>query len=193
MAQKVKNLLAVQQTRVQSLGGEDLLEKGMATQSSILVWRIPGQRSLAGYSQTWLNDWACPGFCTGSLMLTGRVGRLIYQWLATSESWAPGCEVGTVLSASWGQGRVSHRVVSGSLARTRIGWIRTQRETGHQGNRVIKGRSEDGLLGTWEPAEIWSELEPTPSPCFAVLSSTGPSPDLLWIHTVCLFYCPTSS
>ena len=50
LAQKVKNLLAVQQTRVQSLGGEDLLEKGMATQSSILVWRIPGQRSLADYS-----------------------------------------------------------------------------------------------------------------------------------------------
>ena len=42
VAQKVKNLPAViQETPVQSLGWEDLLEKGMATHSSILVWRIP--------------------------------------------------------------------------------------------------------------------------------------------------------
>ena len=37
MAQRVKNLLAMQ---VQSLGQEDLLEKGMATHSRILAWRI---------------------------------------------------------------------------------------------------------------------------------------------------------
>jgi len=37
----VKNLLAIQDTRVQSLGREDLLEKGTATCSSILAWRIP--------------------------------------------------------------------------------------------------------------------------------------------------------
>ena len=41
MAQTVKNLPAVQETRVQSLGPEDPLEKGMATHSSILAWRIP--------------------------------------------------------------------------------------------------------------------------------------------------------
>ena len=40
MAQSVKNLLAMQETRVQFLGWEDLLEKGMATDSSILAWRI---------------------------------------------------------------------------------------------------------------------------------------------------------
>ena len=40
-AQLVKNLLAMQETQVQSLGWEDLLEKGMATHSSILAWRIP--------------------------------------------------------------------------------------------------------------------------------------------------------
>ena len=39
--QTVKNLPAIQKTRVQSLGGEDPLEKGMATHSSILGWRIP--------------------------------------------------------------------------------------------------------------------------------------------------------
>ena len=36
----VKNLPAMQKTLVRSLGREDILEKGMATQSSILVWEI---------------------------------------------------------------------------------------------------------------------------------------------------------
>ena len=37
----VTNLPTMQETRVQSLGQEDLLEKEMATHSSILVWKIP--------------------------------------------------------------------------------------------------------------------------------------------------------
>ena len=41
MAQTVKRLPAVQETRVQSLGREDPLEKEMATDSSILAWKIP--------------------------------------------------------------------------------------------------------------------------------------------------------
>ena len=41
MAQTVKNLPAVQETQVRSLAQEDPLEKGMATHSSILAWRIP--------------------------------------------------------------------------------------------------------------------------------------------------------
>ena len=41
MAKKVKNPPPIQETQVQSLGQEDPLEKGMATHSSILVWRIP--------------------------------------------------------------------------------------------------------------------------------------------------------
>ena len=41
VAQLVKNLLATQEIWVQSLGWEDPLEKGKATHSSILVWRIP--------------------------------------------------------------------------------------------------------------------------------------------------------
>ena len=40
MAQTVKNPPAMQETWVLSLGGENLLEKGMTTHSSILVWRI---------------------------------------------------------------------------------------------------------------------------------------------------------
>ena len=44
----VKNLPAVRETWVPSLGGEDPLEKGTATHSSILVWRIPWTE---GYSR----------------------------------------------------------------------------------------------------------------------------------------------
>ena len=40
----VKNLPAVQDTQVQSLSCDDPLEKGMATHSSILAWRIPMHR-----------------------------------------------------------------------------------------------------------------------------------------------------
>ena len=51
MAHMVKNPLAIiKKTWVQSLGWEDLLEKGMATHSSILAWRIPSM----GYS-----PWGC--------------------------------------------------------------------------------------------------------------------------------------
>ena len=41
MAQTVKRLPTMQETWVQSLGREDLLEKEMANHSSILVWKIP--------------------------------------------------------------------------------------------------------------------------------------------------------
>ena len=42
VAQMVKNLPAIQETQVRSLGQEDALEKGMATHSSVFAWRIPG-------------------------------------------------------------------------------------------------------------------------------------------------------
>ena len=45
MAQMVKNLPARQETRVQSLGQEDPSEKGTATHSSTLVWRILSKES----------------------------------------------------------------------------------------------------------------------------------------------------
>ena len=44
----VKNLPAMQMTQVQSLGWEDALEKGMATHSSILAWRIPWTEESGG-------------------------------------------------------------------------------------------------------------------------------------------------
>ena len=45
VAQSVKNLPAMQETWVPSMGWEDLLEKGKATHSGILAWRIPMDRA----------------------------------------------------------------------------------------------------------------------------------------------------
>ena len=54
VAQMIKNPCAMQETWVPSLGYEDPLEKGMATHSSILTWRIPWTEELVGYS-----PWGC--------------------------------------------------------------------------------------------------------------------------------------
>ena len=72
MAQMIKNLPAMQETQVQSLGQEDLL-KGMATQFSILAWgEFCGQRNLVGYSPLGhTNEWL-------SLHFSG------WRWLITS-------------------------------------------------------------------------------------------------------------
>ena len=63
VAQLVKNPPAMQETQVESLGQEDLLEKGIATHSSILAWRIswteaPGRLQSMGVtkSQTQLSN-----------------------------------------------------------------------------------------------------------------------------------------
>ena len=50
IAQSVKNLPALWETWVRSLGWEDLLEKEMATHSSILARRIPWAEEIGGYS-----------------------------------------------------------------------------------------------------------------------------------------------
>ena len=62
LAQSVKNLPAVQETWVPSLGWEDLLEKEMATHSSILAWKISwteepgGLQSMGSQSRARLSD-----------------------------------------------------------------------------------------------------------------------------------------
>ena len=48
MAQSVKNLSAMQETPVGSLGWKDLLEESMATHSDILAWRIPWKEEHGG-------------------------------------------------------------------------------------------------------------------------------------------------
>ena len=53
----VKDLLEMQETQVRSLSQEDLLEKGMATNSTILAWRIAWREEPEGYS-----PWGRKGF-----------------------------------------------------------------------------------------------------------------------------------
>ena len=53
MAQVVKNLPAMQETQIQSLGREDPLEKGMATHSRFLAWRIPWTEKPGGLYSPW--------------------------------------------------------------------------------------------------------------------------------------------
>ena len=50
VAQMVKNLPAMRETQVRSLGWKDPLEKGMAIHSSLLAWEIPWTEEPAGYS-----------------------------------------------------------------------------------------------------------------------------------------------
>ena len=52
VAQRLKRLLAMWETWVQSLGWEDPLEKEMATHSSILAWRIPWMEEPGGLQST---------------------------------------------------------------------------------------------------------------------------------------------
>ena len=59
MAQMARNLSAMQETRVRSLHWEDTLEKGMATYSSILAWKMPqtkepGGLQFMGVTKNWI-------------------------------------------------------------------------------------------------------------------------------------------
>ena len=58
--QLVKKLPAIQETWVRFLGQEDPLEKGMATHSSLLAWRIPWTEEPAGYSLWGHKSWTRP-------------------------------------------------------------------------------------------------------------------------------------
>ena len=57
VAQMVKNLPEMQEIPVQSLGQEDPLEKGTATYSSILAWRIPWTEDPGGLQSMELQSW----------------------------------------------------------------------------------------------------------------------------------------
>ena len=72
MAQTVKNRPTMQETQVQSLGREDPLERGMATHTSILAWRIPRTEEPGGLQSMWSQKDGHP-----ASPLTHMVGRLI--------------------------------------------------------------------------------------------------------------------
>ena len=56
MVQLVKNLPAMQETQVQSLGREDPLQRGIATHSSVLAWRIPWTEEPSGLQSMGLKE-----------------------------------------------------------------------------------------------------------------------------------------
>ena len=86
----VKNLLAMQETWVRSLGWEDPLGKKMATHSSVLAWEIHGQRSLehspwgprVGYDlatkppPTHFHHWCCPSYQVSDSAILSAVQHL---------------------------------------------------------------------------------------------------------------------
>ena len=69
VAQMVKNLPAIQEIQVQSLGQEDPLEKGMATYSSILAWRIPWTEEPGGLQFMGPQNWDTTEQLTFSLLV----------------------------------------------------------------------------------------------------------------------------
>ena len=73
-AQLVKNLPAIQETQVQSVGQKDPLEKGMATHSSILTWKIPWTEEPGGLlsigSHRVRQDWATNTLTFSSAVVT---------------------------------------------------------------------------------------------------------------------------
>ena len=73
MAQTVKNLPAMQEIQLQSLGQEDALEKGMATHSSILAWRISWTEEPGRVG----HDWATFTFVTKYIIFQLKLNDFI--------------------------------------------------------------------------------------------------------------------
>ena len=122
VGQTIKNLPTMQETQVRSLGQEDPLEKGMATHSSVLAWRIPwieepgGMQSMG--SQRVGQDWATNNQWSGSSRGTGfhlfRVVSLVPRTVLGTEMllinicWMHACFPGTVPTSAHA---LSHRIL----------------------------------------------------------------------------------
>ena len=93
VAQMVKNMPAMQETEVGSLGWEDPLEKRIATHSSILDWRIlwteePGRLHSIG-SQRVGHNWAINTFLTFTLSRNTNVGKDKTSFKGQHWAWVP--------------------------------------------------------------------------------------------------------
>ena len=88
MAQMVKNLSAMRETRVWSLVWEDALNKGMATHSSILAWRIPWAEEPGGLqsmgTQRARYDWATEHIQSHNIC--DLWGKKYFHWLGLVSS-----------------------------------------------------------------------------------------------------------
>ena len=94
----VKNLPAMQETWGPSLGWEDLLEKGTATHSSILAWRIPWTVIVHGVAKSWtrLSDYKLqsPNYTSGpqpsvTPTLTVNISQAVILKVGTSSQEPP--------------------------------------------------------------------------------------------------------
>ena len=96
LAQRIKHLPAMQETRVRSLGWEDPLEKEMATHSSILAWRIPWTEEPGGLQSTG-SQRVCGVFFNGYLIflypLLNRPFFFCWQCAFHYKSSIPKCAV----------------------------------------------------------------------------------------------------
>ena len=84
MAQTVKNPSTMWETWVQSLGWEDPLEKGMATHSSILAWRIPMDR---GDWRAAVSPWSYKKSDMAERLSTSKLKKAEYQRIDAFELW----------------------------------------------------------------------------------------------------------
>ena len=84
----VKNLPTIQETQIRSLGGEDPLEKGTSTHSSVLAWKIPWTEESGGLqsmvSQRVGYNWATNTFSFFSIC---KLGELIKVWGDKQDKW----------------------------------------------------------------------------------------------------------
>ena len=137
MAQMIKNLPATQEIWVQSLDWEDPLEKGKATHSSILAWRIPWTVCNMG-SQRVRRDWATFTFTWFSLLLlfsSCAEQGLLSSCCAQASHWGSfsSCRaqaLGHVGFSSCGSWVLEHRLNScGTQAPWHVGSFRIRSQT----------------------------------------------------------------
>ena len=105
VAQMVKNLPAVQETWVRFLGWEDLLEKGMATHSRILTWRIPRTEEPGGLqsmgSQRVGHDWVTNTITAHTKeRIRSECGRVNPEIGSSRNRWGLGKEMAHLLGAT---------------------------------------------------------------------------------------------
>ena len=101
VAQLVKNLLAMWETWVWSLGWEDPLEEGLATHSSILAWRIPWTVTVHGVRLGGRRCSVGAGTQTFSSLYSMTTLKPLTVWITTSGKFWKRWEYQTTLPASW--------------------------------------------------------------------------------------------
>ena len=113
VAQMVKNLPAMQETRVQSLGREDPLDKGMATHSIILSWRIPWTEEPGGLQSMQLQRVGHDGVTNSStsLLALNSITLRRPQWLLWLRKKENRAQKGKRKSQGWPRGHDTTKMV----------------------------------------------------------------------------------